>query len=139
MVACSSPLLALAYLLAASPGNKGRQRYAPKRRKGATARRPSDGRGDGATSADPLPLPPRPTKPSGPFPTYYTCRHSYEDTLMEELTLQDNTLTVSSPYPGLVRVDTKDDTHRRYCVTKRPSIRLASLAKLSYSGNCQIL
>jgi 23S rRNA C2498 (ribose-2'-O)-methylase RlmM len=57
------------------------------------------------------------TVPNGPRPFYYTCRHNYEEALMEELQryimqLETKTdgvdISVSSPYPGLVRVEQKN-------------------------------
>ena len=59
---------------------------------------------------DPPPL----TVPNGPRPTYYSCRHTYEETLMKEIqraaALQkkygkQGTFETSSPAPGIVRVD----------------------------------
>ena len=45
----------------------------------------------------------------GPCPTYYTCRHTYEQTLIEELQrLSSNKGTVSSPYPGVVMVENNE-------------------------------
>ncbi len=130
----SFPLLALAYPLAAAPGNKGRQRYAPKRRKGAVRQRPSDGRGAAPTGAsDSLPPPPRPTQLGGSFPTYYTCRHCYEDTLMEELMLQDSTLTVSSPYGASSSWYNMDDDDSKSDALRDPVYALQVLP------NCRIV
>lgn len=109
----TSPLLALVYLLAAAPGNKGRQRYAPKRGKRASNRK-------GAVpkqQPDVLPPPPPPTNPNGPFPTYYTCRHSYEDALLEELLLldDDSSITASSSVcPGLVCIESTTSDDKRH-------------------------
>jgi hypothetical protein len=53
--------------------------------------------------------PPALTKPEGPFPWYFTCRHTYEPALIEELlrSVPDNDarmIETSNPSPGLVRV-----------------------------------
>jgi 23S rRNA C2498 (ribose-2'-O)-methylase RlmM len=43
---------------------------------------------------------------------YFTCRHTYEDALMEEIqraTKSSDKTTISSPSPGLVRVTTTDE------------------------------
>ena len=55
------------------------------------------------------PLPPL-TKPDKPRPSYFTCRHNYENTLIDEIqryTSRNNKSlsATSSPYPGLVRVE----------------------------------
>jgi len=125
----ASPLLAVLYLLAAAPGNKGRQRYAPKRstkRKRAPNRQPPNA---AAPKEDPLPPPPPPTDPSGPFPTYFTCRHTYEDTLMEELHLEDPSLVVTLPYLGLVRVES-DGVPRDlvYALQTLPNCRIVEVS-----------
>mmetsp|Transcript_3630 Transcript_3630/g.8170 ORF Transcript_3630/g.8170 Transcript_3630/m.8170 type:complete len:293 (+) Transcript_3630:147-1025(+) len=97
------PLLAYAYLLATSTGrDKGRKRYKPdgrKKKRGATA--VSDG---SARQQEVDPLPPL-TQPNGPRPTYFTCRHSYEGALIDEILRCAPDESVTSPYPGLVRVD----------------------------------
>lgn len=58
--------------------------------------------------------PPPITKVNGPWPTYFTCRHTYEDALMEEILRESRKLSgnpeqesiiVTSPAPGLIRVD----------------------------------
>lgn len=57
-------------------------------------------------------LPPHPpTVPGGPRPSYFSCRHTYEDTLIQEITTrgpnEHSTVSVetSSPFPGLVCVE----------------------------------
>lgn len=118
-----SPFLLVAYLLAV--GGSGRGGRGPGRRvsgrKGdaATADRRGQGRkrytrdgvkkrssGGGENRQDELrPLPPL-TLPNGPRPSYFTCRHNYEGTLMDEIQrCADESVRTSSPYPGLVRVD----------------------------------
>jgi hypothetical protein len=95
---------AIYYLLAApktNTGSRGRQRYDPKRSNSKVA--PIDEEAN--QKADPLPPPPPPTDPAGPFPSYFTCRHTYEETLIEELTRKLPSIDASSPYPGLVRVE----------------------------------
>lgn len=54
-----------------------------------------------------LPPPPPLTDPHKPRPWYFTCRHTYEETLMEEIHRYDETLSgqCSSPFPGIVRVE----------------------------------
>ena len=57
------------------------------------------------------PLPPL-TTPNGHRPLYFTCRHTYENTLIDEINRyarqQGGSVSVMSPYPGLVRVDDED-------------------------------
>lgn len=65
-------------------------------------------------------VPPPLTVPHGPRPTYFTCRHTYESTLMAEIeyliasasTEQWGRTKISSPAPGLVRLESPwwDDT-----------------------------
>jgi hypothetical protein len=58
------------------------------------------------------PIPPL-TSPSSKRPMYFTCRHTFEHTLINEIQQfvkrngdnLDGTITAISPYPGLVRVD----------------------------------
>jgi 23S rRNA C2498 (ribose-2'-O)-methylase RlmM len=50
------------------------------------------------------------TTPTSNKPTYFTCRHTYEDTLIDEIKQfanknLDGNISVISPYPGLVKVD----------------------------------
>ena len=99
---------AYAYLLATSTGgtrkgarDKGRKRYKPDGRK----KRPVSPVSDGSTQ-EVVPLPPL-TATNGPRPTYFTCRHSYEGTLIDEILrfAPNDEASVTSPYPGLVRVD----------------------------------
>jgi hypothetical protein len=95
--------LSTLYLLASPKTNKitkGRQRYDPKVKPGKGI--PKD---DHNQNVDPLPPPPLPTDPKGPFPTYFTCRHTYEETLIEEITLKQPLVEASSPFPGLVRIE----------------------------------
>jgi FtsJ-like methyltransferase len=94
---------AILYLLAApktNRGTKGRQRYDPKRGNAKVVLND-----EGNQTVEPLPPPPPQTDPAGPFPTYFTCRHTYEDTLIEELVRTMPTVQASSPYPGLVRIE----------------------------------
>ena len=57
------------------------------------------------------PLPPL-TVPNGPRPIYFTCRHSYEHTLIDEInryaSRNGGEVHAISPYPGLVRVEDDD-------------------------------
>ena len=78
-----------------APRKRGRQRYAPTGRTG-------DGQ---QPLEDVLPAVPPLTNPNGPFPTYFTCRHTYEETLVEEIKHYSPSVEVSSPYPGLVRAE----------------------------------
>lgn len=107
--------------------NLGRKRY---NREGAKR---TTGSEDGDTRQEELsPLPPL-TKPNSPRPSYYTCRHTYESTLMDEIhrfvdlnvNKMDSTSTSTysnshtdgtdakvvamSPYPGLVRIEDKQE------------------------------
>ena len=65
------------------------------------------------------PLPPLTTS-NGPRPTYFTCRHTYENTLIDEIKRFASSstsysvggsldtpreITATAPYPGLVRVE----------------------------------
>lgn len=97
---------------------KGRQRYAPKSRSNGyannqnTKRRKGeqDGRKPSQTQVEEniLPVVPPLTDPRGPFPTYFTCRHTYEETLIEEITRyspDDLDVQASSSAPGLVYVE----------------------------------
>jgi hypothetical protein len=65
-------------------------------------------------------IPPPLTDPNGPWPTYYSCRHTYEDTLMDEIQREVSRssdakkIVLHSPYPGLVRVDDPSDVLSKY-------------------------
>ena len=56
------------------------------------------------------------TLPSGPRPSYFTCRHGYERTLIDEIqrhvekSLSENRhgISATTPYPGLVQVEDKN-------------------------------
>eukprot|EP00980_Cylindrotheca_fusiformis_P015194 scaffold4204_cov140-Cylindrotheca_fusiformis.AAC.13 len=87
-------------------------------RNGSSKTRTFDGasssRVGGASSTSKLEcIPPPPTDPNGPWPTYFTCRHTYEETLMEEIRRKvssssssaKKSIVLQSPSPGLVRVD----------------------------------
>lgn len=94
----------------ALPPKKGRQRYAPD--SSSRHRRPNalhNKHDEKRKREEILPDPPATTRPDGPFPTYLTCRHTYEDALIEEImrttSSSDTVATAVSPYPGLVRVD----------------------------------
>ena len=81
----------------------GRKRYS----KDGTKRKTSDK--TLRTPVDVFPLPPLTTGVSS-RPTYFTCRHTYENTLVNEidryaLTQFGGNVTATSPYPGLVRVE----------------------------------
>ena len=98
--------LAYAYLLATGTGgtrkgarDKFRKRYKP------DGRQRSKTVSDGSKQQEVDPLPPL-TTANGPRPTYFTCRHSYEGTLIDEiLRCAPGEASATSPYPGLVRVD----------------------------------
>jgi hypothetical protein len=107
MVASLS-FLPIVYLLVA-PSSRGRSRY-----KGSANnnRGPSNKHKRNIDSVterrEPQELPPPPPLTldnNTPRPSYFTCRHTYEDTLMEELSRKSESLAVSSPFPGLVRVE----------------------------------
>lgn len=88
-------------------GELGRNRYT----RGGIKKKPSNA--DISTRQEALHPLPILTKPNGPRPSYYTCRHGYESILMDEIqqyALQINAggnIVTSSPYPGLVHI--KDD------------------------------
>lgn len=86
--------------------NAGRQRYNPKQRqhkkKKGKAKTPP-------TNKVQLAHTPKTAGPDGPFPTYFSCRHTYEETLIEEITRELPAALASSPLPGLVRVDHNGD------------------------------
>ena len=57
---------------------------------------------------------PQLTTPSSKRPSYFTCRHTYEDTLICEIERyaeekMNGKISAMSPHPGLVRVDDGDD------------------------------
>ncbi|KAL9181686.1 hypothetical protein ACHAXT_012029 [Thalassiosira profunda] len=128
-----APLFLVAYLLATGGGRGGRVGGREGRRRGGGASSVSDGRGrgrnryarDGTKRRGPSksetegkrreelhPLPPL-TTPGGTRPSYFTCRHNYEDTLMDEIRRHatnngagaNGEVIANSPYPGLVRVE----------------------------------
>lgn len=118
-------------VLSATPGyrqHKGRKRFTRQGTKKIIARAAGGGTNDRDNNLrqqkhDVQPLPPL-TTPNSPRPFYYTCRHTYEEALMEEIqkyamrveeqTQNDRvgSITVSSPYPGLVRVEQQN--HERH-------------------------
>jgi len=71
-------------------------------------------------------FPPPPPLTSGDQrrkPFYFTCRHTYEETLMEEIKRKCSPLTainLSSPFPGLVRVETKENSTTTTACDNRP-------------------
>jgi hypothetical protein len=122
MVALTSLALTL-YLLAASNNNNNRRSSNERGKEGSRdnqggrsryGRSGKKSQGDRTSSnqddeprevlqVEPPPL----TDPNGLRPTYFTCRHTYESTLMDEIQRAADTSTVqtSSPAPGLVRVE----------------------------------
>lgn len=84
---------------------RGRKRYT----RDGIKKKPSNNNDD-TRQEELYPLPPL-TIPNGPRPSYFTCRHSYEDTLTDEIQRYntrcdgDGKVITSSPYPGLVRVE----------------------------------
>jgi len=88
---------------------RGRKRYT----RDGIKKKPSTDNNDDNRQEELYPLPPL-TKPNGPRPSYYTCRHSYEDTLLDEIqryvdsSCDGKVVITSSPYPGLVRVEDED-------------------------------
>jgi len=83
---------------------RGRKRYT----RDGIKKKPSNNNDD-TRQEELYPLPPL-TIPNGPRPSYFTCRHSYEHTLIDEInrfvaTSCDGKVLTSSPYPGLVRVE----------------------------------
>jgi 23S rRNA C2498 (ribose-2'-O)-methylase RlmM len=89
----------------------GRKRYSKdgtKRKARGKSLKPSKVKNYG-TRVDVFPLPPLTTGVSS-RPTYFTCRHTYENTLINEidryaLTQFGGNVIATSPYPGLVRVE----------------------------------
>lgn len=88
-------------------GGRGRNRYT----RDGIKKRPSEG-GENAKQEELYPLPPL-TISNGPRPSYYTCRHNYESTLIDETIryagILGGEVMASSPYPGLVRVEDDDN------------------------------
>jgi hypothetical protein len=100
--------------------NEGRSRYSNSRRDGRSQASGPKNSSNKNKNAPPRPmpgekqeLPPAPplTEPNShqPRPWYFTCRHTYEETLMEEIHRYDEIrqLSCSSPFPGIVRVEQK--------------------------------
>jgi len=90
-----------------STSSRGRKRYT----RDGIKKKPSTDNSDNTRQEELYPLPPL-TIPNGPRPSYYTCRHSYEDTLLDEIERYVDSscgkVITSSPYPGLVRVEDDD-------------------------------
>jgi len=87
---------------------RGRKRYT----RDGIKKKPSTDNNDDNRQEELYPLPPL-TIPNGPRPSYFTCRHSYEHTLIDEIESYvdsscDCKVVTSSPYPGLVRVEDDD-------------------------------
>jgi len=61
-----------------STSSRGRKRYT----RDGIKKKPSTDNSDNTRQEELYPLPPL-TIPNGPRPSYYTCRHSYEDTLLD--------------------------------------------------------
>ena len=88
---------------------KGRKRYS----RDGTKKRPSTDKYH-VRQEEVYPLPPL-TTPIKPRPSYFTCRHNYENTLIDEIQRyisinnnfddNDGKVIATSPYPGLVRVE----------------------------------
>jgi hypothetical protein len=98
--------------------NEGRSRYSNSRRDGPGSdpkhrnnqnknAPPRTGPVPGVNEKQELPPPPSLTVLDQPRPWYFTCRHTYEATLVEEIHRYDATLvsSCSSPFPGIVRVE----------------------------------
>lgn len=88
--------------------NKGRKRYT---RDGAKKQGPSYNNVSDIRQEQLSPMPPL-TTPNDYRPLYFTCRHTYENTLIDEINRyarqQGGSVSAMSPYPGLVRVDDED-------------------------------
>ena len=134
MMMLPSPIFFLSYLLATG-NNVGKPTRGGRGRGNNVTRRSKRGRGgDGRSlgrkryardgkkktrSLDDLetrqeelsPLPPL-TVSNGPRPFYFTCRHTYEHTLIDEINRyarqNGGEVYATSPYPGLVRVENSD-------------------------------
>lgn len=92
---------------------KGRNRYSRSGKKRTSRGNLDPARNDGNKKNTKLEfIPPPLTKPNGPRPTYFTCRHTYEDALMEEIQRELSRnggderegIRIDSPSPGLVCV-----------------------------------
>lgn len=102
-----SSIFALYALLASKDSTiRGRQRY-----KGS-GKRKAGSLNEFGSKQKPSPVEllsvPSLTKSTGPFPSFFTCRHTYEDVLVQELEKcleGKNAYQVSSVGPGLVMVD----------------------------------
>lgn len=88
----------------------GRKRYSKdgsKRKSNPTSSKPLKNNHDGSL-LEVSPLPPL-TSQHESRPSYFTCRHTYEDTLINEInrlvSKQFGDVIATSPYPGLVRVE----------------------------------
>jgi len=113
--------------------NVGRQRYNPKQRhhkkNKATATAKTQKRNKVQVAYTP-----KTTGPDGPFPTYFSCRHTYEETLIEEITRESPAAIASSPLPGLVRVEHDGDCSNDslfyepiYALQEMPDCRIVSV------------
>lgn len=114
-----APLFIVAYLLATSQQRRGNRPPIKSRTPG----RGREGLGrnrytrdgikkkpvDGTKRQEELYLLPELTVVDGPRPTYFTCRHGYENTLMNEIQTRKSAAVATSPYPGLVRVEDDDE------------------------------
>ena len=118
-----SPLIALTYLLVTGSrrdGGRGRVKRVTSSRGDGEGRGGNRGRARGRnrpstsnagdSNHDELHPLPQLTMHNAPRPSYYTCRHGYERTLMDEIQRRaprnsGEEVTTSSPYPGLVRVE----------------------------------
>uniref|UniRef100_A0A7S3QJM1 Ribosomal RNA methyltransferase FtsJ domain-containing protein n=1 Tax=Chaetoceros debilis TaxID=122233 RepID=A0A7S3QJM1_9STRA len=88
-----------------SDGRKGRKRYSSD----GSKRKTSQKKAPVEFQQDVSPLPTL-TRPGDPKLYYFTCRHTYEDTLIDEINRYTNRkVSAFSPYPGLVRVEDEDD------------------------------
>lgn len=100
-------------------GGAGRGKRKRPRGGGADEKRHRQGRqSTNITSTGSVPLPPLTTTPGFRRPAYFTCRHTYEDALSEEILRQvvdyrgeeaANKLLVSSPHPGLLCLQYKEE------------------------------
>jgi hypothetical protein len=94
-----------------SQPRRGRDRYRPQDNVGSQSNRLPRGRlvpdDSSRKTGDILPPPPPLTSADRPRPSYFTCRHTYENILMEELQriAQNERLALTSPFPGVVRIE----------------------------------